>query len=383
MPFETYDDTRRYANLIHNITAEKSMPPTFAIPEAGRVSNDPTLTPDQISLFAAWANAQAPAGDPHDAPKIADRSSGWTIGKPDLIVKMSQPVEVPASGNVEYTYEIVPTHFKKARWIQAAEVLPSLPANVRHTVIFIRPPGSKWLRHAPVGKPFTATDLSSAQDRRSGETNSEILLVYAPGTSPEELPSTMAKLIPAGSDLVFRMQYATNGNEGADQTSVGLVFSKHPPAQRVLTLQLTNDHFVVPPNAPDYRVEATGTINKDAVLLSCFPLMHLRGKRFEYNILNGDQRSGTLSEPKFETLLRVNYDLRWQMNYPFVERQLLKAGTELQAVAWYDNSPNNPYNPDPTASVRWGEKASDEMMAGFFDVAVPANTNKGNYFIQH
>ena len=383
MPFETYDDTRRYAKVIRNVSGEKSMPPPFAIPEVGQVANDPSLAPDQIATLKAWADAQAPAGNSDDAPPRVHTSSGWTIGEPNVIVKMLNPVQVPTQGNVEYEYEIVPTHFSAGRWIQAAEVLPSLPANLHHAVIFIRPNDSKWLRNAPVGRPFTATTLVGKEAADSAWTDTDILVVYAPGNSPEKWPSGMAKFIPRGADLIFQMQYTGDGSGGSDQTSVGLLFSKQPPVQRILTLQLANHDFVIPPNVPEYRVEASGILPQNAMLLSCFPLMHLRGKRFEYNIVHRDQPSGAGSQPTIETLLRVNYDFRWQMNYPFVKRRLLTAGSELQAVAWYDNSPNNPRNPDPSAFVRWGESPSHEMMAGFFDVIVPANADRRSYSLQH
>ena len=137
-------------------------------------------------------------------------------------------------------------------------------------------------------------------------------------------------------------------------------------------------------------MEARGTLPNDATLLSFFPHMHLRGKRFEYNVIRhaqtqqsrGDGRGGA-PELQIETLLRVNYHFHWQMSYRLAEPRLLKAGTELQAVAWYDNSANNPHNPDPTAAVRWGEQTYDEMMIGFFDVAVAANVDKGRYFLRH
>ncbi len=151
-----------------------------------------------------------------------------------------------------------------------------------------------------------------------------------------------------------------------------MTFAKEPPKQRVLTLQLTNDHFVIPPGAPDYRVEARGTLPNDALLLSFFPHMHLRGKRFEYNIVHKDR--------SIETLLRVNYHFHWQMSYRLAEPLALKAGTELQAVAWYDNSRGNMHNPDPEAAVRWGEQTSDEMMVGFFDVAVAPEFDKQRFF---
>ncbi|MFZ0786814.1 MAG: hypothetical protein WAM67_13550, partial [Candidatus Acidiferrales bacterium] len=126
---------------------------------------------------------------------------------------------------------------------------------------------------------------------------------------------------------------------------------------------------------PDYRVEVHGSLPNDALLLSFFPHMHLRGKRFEYNILRAD---GTI-----EPLLRVNYDFFWQLSYWLAQPMPLKAGTVLQAVGWYDNSKNNPHNPDPTIAVYWGDQTYDEMMVGFFDVAVDANVDKTQFFVRH
>ena len=286
---------------------------------------------------------------------------------------MTEGVAIPADGEVDYTYEIVPTGFTEGRWVQRSEILPGMPEHVHHAVVYVRPPGSPWLRHAPVGKPFTASMLTTEEDRRDAMwTDSDILLVYAPGSTPDNWPAGMAKYVPEGSDLVFQMHYTTNGKAGTDVTQIGLLFSKEPPKQRVLTLQLTNDHFVIPPGVPDYRVEARGTLPNDALLLSFFPHMHLRGKRFEYNIVHKDK--------SIETLLRVNYHFHWQMSYRLAEPLALKAGTELQAVAWYDNSRGNMHNPDPEAAVRWGEQTSDEMMVGFFDVAVGAEFDKQRFF---
>lgn len=384
MRFETYEETRPYAAGIEKTTEDKSMPPWFADPRIGHFSNDPSLSAAQIAELGAWAKAGAPAGSAKDAPQPRHWAEGWSIGQPDLTLKMKKAVEIPAGGDVEYTYEIVPTGFKQDRWVRAAEILPSLRANVHHAVVYVRPPDSKWMQHAPINIPFTASTLTDPEDRRGAHwTDSDVLLVYAPGSSPDNWPETMAKFVPAGSDLVFQMHYTTNGRAGRDDTSVGLIFSKQPPTQRVLTLQLTNDHFVIPPGVPDYRVEADGTLPNDATLLSFFPHMHLRGKRFEYNIIHKATKSGERPDQEIEPLLDVHYHFHWQMSYRLAEPRLLKAGTELQAVAWYDNSRDNPHNPDPDAAVRWGEQTYDEMMVGFFDVAVAAGLDKQKYFLRH
>jgi hypothetical protein len=389
--FSSYEMVGRYAEAIRLATQNRSMPPWFAEPGIGRFANDPSLSGEEIATLAAWAEAKTPVGDSHDAPAPRSWAEDWSIPRPDLVVQMTQAAELPASGDVDYTYEIVSTHFAEDRWVQMAEVLPSARANVHHAVVYIRPPSSSWLRHAPIGEAFTPETLTDAEDRRGAHwTDSDILLVYAPGSSPDEWPATMAKFVPAGSDLVFQMHYTTNGKSVADQSRVGLVFAKRPPPQRVLTLQLTNDHFVIPPGVDNFRVEARGTLPNDATLLSFFPHMHLRGKRFEYNLVRhgeGAQSRGEVhngaGELQIETLLRVNYHFHWQMSYRLAEPRRLKAGTELQAVAWYDNSANNPHNPDPTAAVRWGEQTYDEMMIGFFDVAVAANLDKSHYFLRH
>jgi hypothetical protein len=373
MAFQSYEETRRFAAGIRIATQNGTMPPWFAEKGIGKFSNDPSLSDEQVALLAAWASQGAPAGNAADAPAVKKWAERWTIPEPDLTVAMTEGVAIAADGEVDYTYEIVPTHFTEGRWVRSSEILPGMPENVHHAVVYVRPPDSKWLRHAPVEKPFTASMLNSEEDRRGAMwTTSDILLVYAPGSTPDNWPEGMAKFVPAGSDLVFQMHYTTNGKAGTDVTRIGLIFAKEPPEKRVLTLQLTNDHFVIPPGVPDYRVEARGTLPNDALLLSFFPHMHLRGKRFEYNIVHGDR--------SIETLLRVNYHFHWQMSYRLAEPLALRAGTELQAVAWYDNSKGNPHNPDPDAAVRWGEQTSDEMMVGFFDVAVTRDFDKERFF---
>ncbi len=375
MPLVTYEQTRPWAAAIAKSVEGKMMPPWFADPRFGHFSNDPSLAPQQIATMLAWVKEGAPAGNPHDAPSPPHWVQGWNIAKPDAVLPMPTPVTIPAHGDVEYTYEIVPTHFTEDKWIQMAEVHPSSPQYVHHAVVYIRPPGSRWLRHAPVGVPFAASTLSDPQDRLEAHgTTSDLLLVYAPGSSPDHWPDGMAKFVPAGSDLVFQVHYTTNGMAGSDRTSIGLVFAKTPPRQRVLTLQLNDHAFIIPPGADDFRVEVQGTLPHDATLLSLFPHMHLRGKRFEYDLVKPD---GSI-----ETLLRVNYHFHWQLSYRLAEPRVLKAGTRLRAVAWYDNSRNNPHNPDPDATVTWGDQTYQEMMVGFFDVAVPANMDKEQFFVR-
>jgi hypothetical protein len=367
MPLLTYAQARSKAVAIDQMIQTKKMPPWFADPRFGHFENDPSLSPVEIHTVSAWLRAGTPAGDPHDAPAPRRWVDGWNIPSPDVVVRMPVAVHIPARGVVDYTYEIVPAGFTGDRWVQMSEIRPSSRDHVHHAVVYIRPPGSTWMRNAPLNQPFTLREQPDAH-----WTDNDLLLVYAPGSSPDRWPEGMAKKIPAGSDLVFQMHYTTNGHADQDQTAIGLVFAKSPPAQQVLTLQLTNDQFEIPPGEDDYRVDALGTFPHDAVLLSLFPHMHLRGKRFEYDLIHDD---GAV-----EPLLMVNYDFHWQLSYRLAQPLHIKAGTKIEAIAWYDNSRRNPHNPDPEATVHWGDQTSDEMMVGFFDVAVPRGMDKRRFF---
>jgi mono/diheme cytochrome c family protein len=374
-PLMTFDQAASHAHTIQESVVARKMPPWLADREFGHFSNDPSLSPTEIKILAAWAEGGAHGGDSRAAPTALRWTKGWNISSPDAVIEMSKPVVLAPEGDIDYTYEILPTHFREDRWVQMAELRPSSREHVHHAVVYIRPPGSKWLRHAPVGTPFTEASLTGEQGRRDTHwTDSDILIVYAPGSSPEIWASGMAKFVPAGSDLVIQMHYMAMGHAALDRTGIGIVFAKHAPAQRVLTLQLTNDHFVIPPRAGDYRVEARGSLPNDATLLSFFPHMHWRGKRFEYNLIHADGR--------IEPLLKVRWDFEWQLSYQLADPLPLKAGTLLQAVGWYDNSSNNSHNPDPNHEVRWGEQTYEEMMVGFFDVAVAADLDKWKYFMR-
>jgi hypothetical protein len=373
MPLLTYEQTRAKAPAIEQMVRLRKMPPWFADSRYGHFSNDPSLTEAQIQTITGWIDAGAPPGNPGEAHDTRQWANGWNIPQPDTIVQMPKPVTIPAKGDVEYTYTIVPTGFTEDKWIQMSELRPADRAHVHHAVVYVRPPGSNWLRSAPVNVPFTASTATDSLSEHDAQwTDIDLLLVYAPGSSPDEWPNGMAKLVPAGSDLVFQMHYNANGHPGSDQSAIGLVFERQLPTQRVLTLQLTNGHFSIPPGDDNYPVEAWGTLPNDSTLLSFFLHMHVRGKKFEYNIIGerGD----------IEPLLHVNYDFYWQLSYRLAEPRPLKAGTKLQAIGWYDNSSKNPHNPDPTATVTWGDQTYDEMMVGFFDVAVPRDTDKAQFF---
>lgn len=361
----TYAGVRPWAKAIRDAVLTRKMPPWFADPAYGHFANDRSLAKNEIDTIVDWVDTGAAEGNPKDAPPGRAWPADWSIGAPDAVFEMPAAVAIPAKGTIEYQYVILPTRFSEDKWVEKVEVRPSDRSTVHHAVVYIRDGENNWLRGQPTGKPFSLPAASF--------TTSDILMVYTPGNSSDSWPRGLAKKIKAGSDLVLQVHYTANGKAGADRTRIGVVFAKEPPKQAVLTLQMGNDKFVIPPGDANYRVAVSGTLPNDATLISLFPHMHLRGKGFEYLIVapNG----------KIETLLKVDrYDFNWQLNYRLAEPRMLPAGTRLQWAGYFDNSPNNPRNPDPTAEVRFGEQSWEEMMIGFFDIAVDPKIGKADFF---
>ena len=366
MPLTTYREVRPWAKAIRDAVTARKMPPWFADPHYGKFANNRSLSHAEIDRLAAWLANGAPEGPTSPTPR--SWPVGWAIGKPDAVARMPHPFRVPGGAEIAYQYFIVPSGFTLDRWVQKAELRPGDRSVVHHAVVYIREPGSPWLRSMPMGGPVTVPAGSP-----DAVTKSDILFTYTPGNGYDEWPQGTAKLVPAGSDFVFEIHYTPAKQPVFDLSSIGFVFATAPPIERVLTLQLTNDRLLIPPGHPDYRASVGGTLPNDARLLSLYPHMHLRGKSFDYAVVEPDGRR--------TTLLKVdNYDFYWQLNYRLADPLTLLAGTRLECSAVFDNSKNNPRNPDPEAMVRYGQRSSDEMMIGFFDVAVPANMDKTRFF---
>jgi hypothetical protein len=354
MPLVTYRDARPWAKAIRDAVRRRNMPPWFADPCCGKFANDRALTPVEIETLSQWAESGAEPGNANDAPPPRVWPSGGNLAAPDAVLAMPKAFAVPAKGAVDYQRFVLHTGFDGDRWVQGVEVRPGTRAVVHHVVVYIREAGETWVE---------------------GDTKADLLTVYAPGGAPEVWPEGMAKLIPRGSDLVMEIHYTPNGNAVTDQTKLAIVFAKAPPAKRVLTLQMQPPRLEIAPGDADAHVTVWGTLPNDALLLGFFPHMHLRGKAFEYNRILPDGRP--------ETMLRVSrYNFHWQLSYRLAKPIALTKGTRLAWTAWYDNSANNPLNPDPSAEVHWGEQSWEEMMVGFFYVAVDPAVGRQSFFVR-
>jgi hypothetical protein len=375
MAFGTYKEARPWARSIREAVLARKMPPWFADPHIGRFSNDRSLSKRELDTLAAWVDTGATEGNPREAPPARKYIDGWSIPEPDLVVPLPQPFKVPASGTIDYQYIVVPLNLKEDRWVQMAEVRPTARSVVHHIVVFVREPESKWLRgEAQPGVPFVPpkTTAEGRARRDTGGQGSPMLTIYSPGNSPDVLPTGQAKLLRAGSDLVIQIHYTTNGKETVDQSRVGVVFAKEAPKEQVITTAVDNSKFVIPPGDANFPVEAKRVLPQGGRLAMLFPHAHVRGKAFEVRLTQPGEAA--------RTLLRVpKYNFNWQLTYKLEQPIELKPGAELAMTAWFDNSANNPFNPDPKAEVRWGEQSWEEMAMVFFDLVIPANEAPRKY----
>ena len=339
-PFElaAYRDAASWSETIHEVLEEGRMPPWHANPEFGEFSNDRRMPDEEKRTLLDWIDNGMPEGDPAAKAPAPEFVAGWRIAKPDFEVRMPKPFTVPAKGAVDFQYFIVDPGFTEDVWVQQAEVRPGNRAVVHHLILYYAPPGRNPKRgEAPL---FNA------------------LAIYAPGLPAAIYPPETAKRIPAGSRLGFEVHYTPNGSEQIDQSTAGLVFADRKQVQKELTTTLAvNTQFQIPPGADDYRVEAEYRFDQDTRLYSLLPHMHPRGKTFRFDALFPDGRR--------ETLLDVpHYDFNWQYCYMLAEPKLLPEGTIVHCTATFDNSADNLANPDPAATVGWGETTADEMMIG-------------------
>ena len=370
MSLETYQQARPWAKAMKQAVLARKMPPWFADPQYGHFRNDRSLAEKDIDTLVAWVDAGAPEGDPKDLPKAVEFVDGWNIGKPDVVYEMPKPFQVPASGTIEYQYVILPYPFPEDRWVQMAEVRPGNRAVVHHVIAYIRDSSSKWMRDKKPGETFVP-EADEKGNRPS--LNGDLLTGFAPGLPPSILEPGQGRLIKAGSDIVLQLHYTTNGTATTDQTRIGLIFAKEPPEYRQLTMSAPNNKFVIPAGDPAYEVKSQITLQDDAQLVNLMPHMHLRGKDFLYKAVYPTGETSTLlSVPK--------YDFNWQLVYYLAQPLTMPKGTRIECTAHFDNSPNNPANPNPSKEVKWGDQSWEEMMIGWFDVMVPAKADPMNLY---
>ncbi len=354
-PLETYEDLVAHAGMVETVVSNRTMPPWFAAdsrsegvdPVAHQLvwANDRSLTDSDRNNLLAWLQSGHPAGEADNTPLPVQFPEAWQIGTPDAIWEFAEPLPVKATGIMPYQYVTIETNLAESKWVQAIEVQPGNPEVVHHVIVTVREAGE------------SATQADDAE-----ETN--LWAAYVPGQAVWQYPDGFAKALPKNARLIFQMHYTPNGTATTDRTRIGVTYAKTPPQHEVRVRGILNHRIQIPPHASRHREDASLRLPVDATILGFLPHMHLRGTACQYSVLdrNGDT----------ETLLDIpRYDFNWQLLYRYAAPRPLRAGDTLQFTAWYDNSADNPANPDPTETVRWGQQTFEEMMLGYVEYFLP------------
>ena len=380
MSLVTYKEARPWAAAIREAVTQRTMPPWHADPHIGHFINDPRLSDPEIATIQAWVKSGAKEGDPKDLPAAPVFQNRWHI-QPDVILTIPETT-VAAQNQDDYEYIYVPTNFTQDMWVQAAEVVPGDRRVVHHATVSVvsadKVPKLEQthggaddvdkyhfrtgkVNHVRMDAPVDDDGCMPTPELpkpTSGDINI-VPSIYLPGHLAEVRPAGYALKIPAGSYLQFQVHYSNRlGQSVTDRTSIGLVFAKTPVTHSVAQYEIWNNWFLIPPGNGDHKVTSCFVLPKDVMAVAYTAHMHFRGKSMTTEaIYPGGRREVLFNVPK--------YDFRWQETY-FLEHQfLMPKGTQLVTTAYFDNSPNNPLNPDPTKSIRWGEPSYEEMM-GFW-----------------
>lgn len=375
MSLVTYEQARPWARKIKTAVAAKQMPPWFADPNYGHFANEKRLSADEVTTLAAWADVGAPAGNENDAPPPLAFESGWNL-KPDIIIEMPKPFELPARGTINYKYIVVKTNFKDDMWVVAAEMRPGDPAVLHHGKVWVRPPGSTWMKNAVPGEAYETETQQAIMGRNSIEEGNDILGKFNPGLGPQRFDMEgAAKFVPKGSDLVYELHYTTSGKPTSDVSKLGLVLAKNPPAKRYyFHAGPTALNLAIPPGDGKAEVVSEITLGEEAKLVYAQPHMHLRGKDFELRLVSPTGES--------QTVLKGDWNFDWQIGYQYAEPIAMPKGTKLRLISHFDNSAGNRYNPDPTKKVAWGPQNWDEMSNCFIGVLFGLDTTPAKVFLK-
>jgi hypothetical protein len=383
-----YKSARPWAISIREAVLSRKMPPWFADPQFGHFANDTRLNPRQMETIKAWVDSGAVEGEPKDLPKPPEFTEGWSLGRPDIVVDIGEDFAVKPGAD-DYEHFIVPMNLKQGVWIRGAELRPGNRRVVHHAhvnpVLRENDAGPATIQAMNSIDPYLEHDGNLTRIRMDAPVLNDAcapdapplpyihgfqegaLASYLPGRQADVFADGSAKWIPPGTSLEFSIHYARVREPQTDRTSVGLYLAPGPPERVLHRMDLRNFFFLIPPGAANHAVKRCYTFEQDRLVLSITPHMHFRGKDVQYEVTHPN---GT-----HEVLLSVpHYNFDWQLVYRFADPILIEKGSVLMLTAHFDNSPNNPANPNPAKAIRWGDKSEEEMFSNYIEYLDPEKT---------
>ena len=340
-----YNMVRGFSLMMREVVRTKRMPPWHADPAYGHFSNDRSLTTAELQTLVHWIEAGAPRGEGNDPLAAIDNNWGeWAVhdtslGEPDFVIDIPA-AEIPATGVVDYKYIHVDNTIGKDVWVKAAEIVPGDRAVLHHVITT-----------------FGTLETEGPRKGRMKREGQAGLRGYVPGMVSQSFPENTGVFLPAGATLEFQMHYTTSGKATVDESRLGIWVYEEAPENKVFSMFMMNGEIRIPAHAKNHKESAEFTLPKPAIVYNLLPHSHFRGKSSDFVVRYPDGRE--------EMLLSVpNYDFNWQTTYVLDEPLYLPKGATIVHNTWWDNSAQNPANPDPTVEVTWGEQSWEEMLFG-------------------
>ncbi len=361
----TYSEARKHAKEIAELTADRTMPPWKAKVGFGDLAGVRQLTNAQIATITAWVKAGRPEGDPADLPAAPKFASGWTLGEPDLVVKMPQPFTLPADASRDvYRVFVIPLNLDETKYVSAIEFRPSNPRIVHHSLFYLDGSGAaRGLEERSPDKP------GYARVGGPGFVPSGGLGGWAPGALPHFLSDGVGRKVPKNSDLILHTHFHPTGKPEVEQSMVGLYFHKLPPQKLLITIPKGTHRIDIPAGDANYHISDSFIVPSDVRLTGIIPHAHLLCKEIKVTATfpNGTEQP-LIWIPRWD----------WQEQYQYVKPMEIPRGTRVNLEYRYDNSADNPRNPTtPPREVRWGEQTADEMALVFFQLEVDRSAQAG------
>lgn len=355
-----YSEVMSWGASIKYATSIKYMPPFKADPHYSDLQMVNTLSDSEIQQISDWVDGGMPQGNPALEPALPVFSTGSQVGNPDLVLHFAQQ-HVHVGNNVdEYRYFVLPTGLTEDKDLVALEMRPGNPSIVHHSLFWEDTTGQAAADDAATPEYGYPDPNGGTGGSIFGQLN-EQLPAYVPGQRPYVYNNGIAQRLHAGSDLKLQVHYAPTSVDETDSSVVNLFFADQPATRFVKSYvmlpfgsALTNGPFVIPANQSK-TFHGRWTVPEDASFLSVSPHCHLLGTHWEIYAIkpNGDTVN----------LVKVpEWDFNWQGGYYFRNLIYLPMGSVIHAYGGYDNTTNNPLNPNnPPQMVTWGENTADEM----------------------
>ena len=353
-----YQMLQAFAPAIKEAIITKHMPPgQIDRKYAGTIINHRTLSNREVDTIVEWIDAGAPVeGDRDPLTETTYSTSEWVHGEPDMIIEVPAQ-EIPAAGTmgpnaIPYRYTSVDLGLTEDKWLRGSQFLPSEPTVMHHMLNTVSIPGER------------NGNLLGAQGEGQGNMEYATISAYVPGGDPEYYDENTGGLLRAGSIVNLQLHYTPDGTARTDRARIGLYFHDEGvvPEERMAgdcACIFPNNWTPIPPYDPNFVQTAEIVVKQDIMLHTFLPHMHFRGKSMRATAIYADgTREELIDVPK--------YDYAWQLSYTWKEPKFIPAGTRLFVEGAFDNSVDNPMNPDPSREVPWGQMSEDEMFFGAF-----------------